>query len=150
MVFPASALLSGGCDNLKCALKLVTNLKRSRSLEAIAERLAEENKKKVPDAFKDLIPIDSDRVCVIKGKLTHHKVKRHMVQPHFDRAEFPNEHAAEGEAVLALKSHKTGAQKLFWCTSKIPLEKWCHPADRRIGSLCASACAKQSPRLSAT
>ena len=60
-------------DNLKCALELVTNLKRSNSLEAIAGRSAEENKKKVPDAFKDLIAIDNDRVCVIKGKLTHHK-----------------------------------------------------------------------------
>ena len=80
----------------------------------IAEGLGEENKKKVLDALKDLIPIDNDRVCVIKGKLTHHKVKRRMVQPHFDREEFPNEHAAEGEAVLALKSDETGAQKLFW------------------------------------
>ena len=106
-------------------------------------------RRRVTGALGDLIAIDSDRVCVIMGKLTHHNVKRRTVQPLFDREEFPNEHAAEGEAVLALKSDETGAQKLF-CTSKIPLEKWCHPTDRRIGPLCASACAKQSPRLSAT
>ena len=45
LVFPASAL-SGSCDNLKCALKLVANLKRSSSLEVIAEEQGEENKKK--------------------------------------------------------------------------------------------------------
>ena len=91
-------------------------------MEAIAGGFGEENKKEVTDALKDLVPIDNDRVCVIKGKLTHYKVKRRMVQPHFDREEFPNVHAAEGEGVLALKSHETGAQK-----SKIPLEKWCPP-----------------------
>ena len=92
------------------------------------------------DALKDLVPIDNDRVCVIKGKLTHHKVKRRMVQPLFDRGEFPNEHAAEGEAFLALKSHETGAQKLF-CTSKIPLEKWCPPYGREDWvALCHCLC----------
>ena len=66
------------------------------------------------------------------GKLTHHNVKRRTVQPLCDREEFPNELAAEGEAVFELKSDETGAQKQF-CTPKIPLEKWCHPTDRRIG-----------------
>ena len=59
---------------------------------------------------------------------------------HFDREEFPNVHAAEGEAVLALKSHETGAQKLF-CTSKIPLEKWCPPyAQEDWVALCHCLC----------
>ena len=99
---------------MKCALKLVANLKRSSSLEAIAGGVGEENKKEVTDALKDLVPIDNDRVWVIMGILTHHNVKRRTAQPLFDREEFPNEHAAEGEAVLAPKSHETRAQKLFW------------------------------------